>query len=415
MLAEEASELMRQVVNQVQDSEDRRREEIRVRGELKKLDELENRRRLITSKRRQQHLENCPDTRVRISRDIARGVKYSNLIQMMEKEDRRQEERRLDELWYKIMLKESELQKTRDADETRKRTLAGKATGLILEEQIAGRSSSAGQVQRLREQERLELERLWAEVRAEEVRNLAHEREKRERLKRELEGQLMVARRRMEEQTRQQAEVERLLKVANEDELRKEREASAMNSEYLRSEMMVYMRSLEDLRRMEAKRVAEVNAIIEESAKDARTRHGLASKRYREGRERILQDFLVERDEQLRLKREGEKEERKRLEVEGNMVRKDAEAGAAEGHTEAMKRRQLALNYGQQLQAQRQYDEEKRRREAERDRLLHCNALKENEEYLKLTQAMVNAPEIITPSAFKIMLKEYAARRDAAQ
>ncbi|XP_015117227.1 cilia- and flagella-associated protein 53-like [Diachasma alloeum] len=415
MLEMEDSELMREVVNQVHSSEDAKREEIRIRAEMKKREEEENRRKLITSKRRQQHLENCPETRERISRDIARGVKYSNLIQMLEKETRRKEDRQLDELWYKLMLKENENQRMREKDEMRKRMMVGKTTGLILEQQIAGRSSSAGQVQRLREQEKLELEHLWDEVRAEEVRNLAHEREKRERLKGELEEQLMVARRSIAEQNSQQAEVERMLKVANEEELRKEREEIAKNTEHLRQEMMAYMRSLEDLRVEEAKRAAEVNAIIEESARDAGTRRDLASKRYREGRKRILENFLAERDEQMRLKRESAREEQRRLEEENYCLRKDAEVGAADGRAEAVRRRQMALHYGQQLQAQRQYDEEKKRREVDRDRAVYRDALKENEEYVKLTEEMVNAPEIIAPRAFKIMLKEYSARRDAQQ
>ncbi|XP_011297535.1 trichohyalin-like [Fopius arisanus] len=415
MLEKEDSELMREVVNQVHSCENARREEIRIRAEGKKREEEENRRMLITSKRRQQYLENCPETRERISRDIARGVKYSNLIQMLEKETLRQEERELDELWYQIMLRESENLKRHDEEVMRKRIMVGKTTGLILEQQIAVRSSSSGQVQRLREQEKLELEGLWDEVRAEEVRNLAHERGKRERLKGELEEQLMVARRRMAEQSRQQAEVERLLKVANEEELRKEKEEIAKNTEYLRKEMMAYMRSLEDLRAVEMRREAEVNAIIEESARDAGARRDLASKRYKEGRKRILENFMVERDEQMRLKREYAEGERRRLEEERHLCKREAEVGAAYGHAEAMRRREMALHYGQELQAQRQYDEEKKRREVDRDRVVYRDALRENEEYMKLTEEMVNAPEIIAPSAFKIMLKEYMARRDAQQ
>ncbi|XP_063988489.1 uncharacterized protein LOC135168350 [Diachasmimorpha longicaudata] len=415
MLEIEDSELMREVVNQVQSTEETKRETTKNIIVMKKREEEANRRMLITTKRRQQHLENCPETRERISRDIARGVKYSNLIQMLEKEMQKKETRQLDELWYKIMLKENEKQKLKEKEEMMKRMTLGRTTGLILEHQIAGRSSSIGQVQRLREQEKLELEHLWNEVRAEEVRYLAHEREKRERLKGELEEQLMVARRRIAEENCHQAEVERMLKVTNEEELRKESEKIAKNTEFLRNEMMVYMRSLEDLRVEEAKREAEVNAIIEESARDAGAKRDLASKRYREERKRILENYLLERDEQMRLRREILGEERRRLEEENYCLRKDAEVGVADGRAEAMRRREMALHYGQQLQAQRQWDALKKHQEMDKDRVMHRDALKENEEYMRLTEEVVNAPEIIAPSAFKIMLKEFTTRRDEQQ
>uniref|UniRef100_A0A6V7LBW9 Trichohyalin-plectin-homology domain-containing protein n=1 Tax=Bracon brevicornis TaxID=1563983 RepID=A0A6V7LBW9_9HYME len=414
MLLREDAELMREVVNQIHNSEEAKRVQMRIAAEEKKIEEERNRRCFITNKKRQQHFENCPETRVRISRDITRGVKYSNLIQMLENEEKRQAERKLDELWYKIMLKENETQRIRDDEAKCKREMMSKETGLILEQQIAGRSSSVGQVQRLREQERLELERLWNEVRAEEVRKLAQEREKRERLRRDLEEQLMSAKRRMAEQHRQQADVERMLKVVNEEGLKKEREAIINNKESLRKEVMAYMKNLEDLREEQARREVEVNAIIEESAKDAQARRDLASKRYKEERKRNLAKFLLERDEQMRWKQQAKKEQEKFIEDEKNLLTKEAEVSAADSINETERKREAALHYGKQLLAQRQYDEERKCQEAEKDRQFHNDTLKDNKEYLKLTEELVNAPEIITPSAFRIKLEEYTARRDAA-
>lgn len=410
MFRNEDAELTRELIDRAHRRVHTRTEETRKYAEKQRQQDEENRRAMVTLKRQQQYLVACPEARDKVSREITRGVKYSNLVQILEKNTRQREEKQLDTHWHEIMIKENNAHKQREEDELRKRKIAEKDAGMILLKQMTSRSIHNEQTRRLREQERQELEQLWQEVRDEEILNLKLERAKRQRLKRDLEDQLISAERRIVERLKHDAEVNHKLKIASEREIAKEQAEIAEYSANLRNEMMAYMKNLKELREQNKQKEAEVEAIVQQSAKDVELQRKLAMKRYKEQRKRMLEEVLVGRKNQLIEKQEIERQRKNHCDLDREFCRKDAERNAIANIVETTQRREMALHYGQQLQAQQEQKRINKCLEAKVDGQKHWHTRVHEEEYQKLTEELINAPEIITPNAFKSMLKECAAR-----
>lgn len=414
MIQAEEAELTREVVDQLRQKANSRTEEMRMCTEMERANEEENRRVTVMLKRQQQYFESCPELRDKISREMARSVKYANLAQILEKDDRMREERRLDKLWHEIMLREIEEKRKRDDEEKQKRLMKDKETSIILVEQMANSSTSSDDARRLSDEEHEKLEKLWADVRIEEMKELERERTKRMKLKQDLEEQLLLVKQRLANEARHKAAIENKLRMENQAELERDKKNILQKSANLHREMMAYMKSLEDLRREEAVRNAEVEAIIDKSSRDIAERHNLAIERYNENRKRLLNDVMAARDNQLREKQEIKNQERKRFDEERELYKKEMQREAAESVAQINKRREIALRYGEELKAQCDLLKMKKYHDAEMSQKSEHDP-KHLDECKKYTEKLLNTPEIITPSAFKVMLKECAARRENEQ
>ncbi|XP_053598435.1 trichohyalin-like [Microplitis demolitor] len=385
MISSEEALLSRELVNLDHKRKDTRAEEAAKQDELHRMREEEERRHLVTSKRQQQYFENSPEARDKMSREIARGVKFANLAQILEKNSRHREEKQLDQLWHEIMSKEAAAQKQHENNLLAKRRAREKETGSILSQQMAARSSTEEELRRQREEERQELENLWAQVREEEVRNLEAEKLKREKFKRDLEEQLTEARKQFA------------------DKMKQEKEISS------------YMKYLEELKAEQAKRKEEVEAIIEQSARDIEARRDLARKQYQEHQARLRHEIIRARDDQLKAKRDLEAKQRRKVKEEREVCRKDAQLAAAASVEDVYKKKEMARRYRQELQAQLELQEINKRRDAIEDMEKYQRALKEQDEYEKFKDEVVKKPDFIPIDAFKFMMKECAARQDSKQ
>lgn len=382
----------------------RRAEELRKQME-------EQRLATVKEKRMRQYLDRCPEARDKIAKETTLETKYSNLGQMAENEAKRQAEKEEDMLWYQLMLKEVEAKKVRELEEIRRRYEDGQLLVATLAMQVADKSASADEQKKSKEED-LENPETFA---VGEPPDPAKEREKRERLKKDLEEQASEARRYLEARAREEEAVDNALRILNEVEVARERAITRESVLRLRDEIAAYMASVEEFRKEETRRKAEIEEFVATTAREAEARRDLAKAKSREERERRLRGVLEGREQQLREKRVVEEEKNKRSILDDELRRKETEAEASLEAEAEMTRRENALRYGQELKAQQKYTEEMRRRENEKiERILRDN-LEREKEYEKLAEQMLNAPEIITPHAFKTLLKECAARREAKQ
>lgn len=415
MISSEEALLSRELVNLDHKRKDTRAEEAAKQDELHRMREEEERRHLVTSKRQQQYFENSPEARDKMSREIARGVKFANLAQILEKNSRHREEKQLDQLWHEIMSKEAAAQKQHENNLLAKRRAREKETGSILSQQMAARSSTEEELRRQREEERQELENLWAQVREEEVRNLEAEKLKREKFKRDLEEQLTEARKQFADKMKQEAAVAEKLKFISEAEINEEKKRISDSKIKLQKEISSYMKYLEELKAEQAKRKEEVEAIIEQSARDIEARRDLARKQYQEHQARLRHEIIRARDDQLKAKRDLEAKQRRKVKEEREVCRKDAQLAAAASVEDVYKKKEMARRYRQELQAQLELQEINKRRDAIEDMEKYQRALKEQDEYEKFKDEVVKKPDFIPIDAFKFMMKECAARQDSKQ
>ncbi|XP_017757846.1 PREDICTED: trichohyalin-like [Eufriesea mexicana] len=415
LLLKEEMGLIHEVIHQAQHGDDARMDDIRLRVEEIRKEEEERRLALVAAKRMQQYLAQCPEIREKLSRRSAIETKLGNLAQMADNEAKKQAERELDHLWHELTLKEIEAKKEREVEEAKRRCLAQQDNMTVLAKQVAGKLVLEEQKKQVQKEDREHLDRLWATLREEERKNLERERQKRERIKKELQEQILIAKRKLAEQARHEREMERFRHAIVTEELAKERSSIKEASAALRQELLAYLEYLEELRKEEAKRDMEVDRIVEQSSKDAATRRTLAAKKFREVRERLLQDVLRGREEQLRIKSEKERREMEERELEKEMMEKHIESEAKLAAHARQEGKERALRYRKDLEEQWKRSEDARRREIEEDKRMRLEQAKEEEEYRKLTEELLSASENVTPHPFKVLLKECAARYAAEQ
>lgn len=400
-------------MKEAQRGNDSRLEEMRAKTEELRKRREEEQEAIIAAKRMQQYLASCPNVKQTFSKRAAIDAKRCNVAQMADNEVKRSAEVELDALWHKVMLKELETKKREEAEESRRRAWARQETISTLAKQVADKLALEDEKKRIERSELEDLERLWEDVRQAERRNLEMERRKREELKRELEEQILTTKWFLAERARKEAAVDHAFRTLAEKELAAEKAHARGDVGALRAELLAHLKYLEDLRQEEARRNLEVEAIVRQSHEDTETRRRLALKKFKEAREREMQEVLRGREEQLRTKREAQEEERRLKMEEKEALEKQIEMNANLTAIEQEKIRRRTLRYRLDLEEQRGQVEATKRRELEEDRRRNTEMKKRADEYQRLTDELLNASENITPHPFKVLLQQCAARHTA--
>lgn len=410
VLLREQMSLTREVVDQAQHGGDARLDEMRARTEQLRKQQEEQRLALVAAKRMQQYLARCPEIRGQMAKKYTAEVKEGNLIQMAENEAKRQESEELEKLWHNLMLRDVEAKKEREVEEAKSRCLGDREVVMTLEKQIAGKLALEDQKKQVQKEDREYVACLKEEMRKEELERLENERTKRDALKKELQEQVLEAKRRLAEKARREAEMDRMRDTLAAADLAREKSKIKESSAALRRELLAYLQYLEDVRREEATKDIAVDRIIEESLKEANVRRDLAVRQFKEARERVLQDVLRGRDEQMELKRQSERDEQERRRLEREEMEKAMETEAKLTVCARREDNDRKLRYKRDLEEQRKCADDCRRREAEETEKWHREEAKRQEEYSKLTDELLTASEDITPHPFKVLLKQCAAR-----
>lgn len=411
LLLREQMSLTREVVDQAQHGDDARMDEMRERSEQLRKQQEEQRLAVVAAKRMQQYLAQCPEFRQRILKKFAIDAKMGNLAQMADNEAKKRAEKELDGLWHELMLKDVEMKKEREIEEMKNRCLIEQSNVSTLAKQIAGKLALEEQRKEVEREDREYIEQMLKKLREEDARKLEEERRKRETLKKELQDQILIAKRQLAERARQEAEMDRLRQTLAEEELAKERSKIKESSAALRKELLSYLEYLEELRKEEARRNIELDRTVEQWMKDAAAKRDLAKKKMKEAKQKSLQEMLRSLEEQLKIKCDREKQEMEERRLEKEALEKEIELNAKLAARAKEEARNKMLCYGKELEDQwTQISEARRRERAEEIEKIRLEELKQQEEYQKLTEELLNASENITPHPFKILLKQCAAR-----
>lgn len=390
----------------------RRDECARFEEKLARIEELRKRveeehEATVAAKQMQRYLASCPDIKREFSRRFTIDAKQCNAAQMANKETRRLAEKELDSVWHEIMLRDTETKRHKETEELERRILAKQETVSTLAKQVSDKLALEDEKKRVERDEQEHLERLCEDMRRAELRNLEMERQKREKLKEELEEQILTAKKFIAERAREEATVDRAFRMLTEEELARERARAKQDTTALRAELDSYLKYLENLQQEKVKRNLEVEAIIRQSHEDIEAKRELALKRFKEARRLAAQEVLRGREEQLKERQEAEKREQRLKMEEREALERQLEMDAELAATEEKENREKALRYGLELKEQQRCVETTRRHELEEERRYHQAEMKRQaEEYQRLADKLLNASESITPHPFKALLKD---------
>ncbi|XP_012529492.3 trichoplein keratin filament-binding protein [Monomorium pharaonis] len=375
--------------------------------ELRKQHEQEH-ETMVAAKQKQRFLMSCPDIKQELSRRATIDAKRCNVEQMADNEARRLAEKELDAVWYEIMLRENGTKGHKEMEESeRRRTLAQQETVSALAKQVADKLTLEDEKKVEKRDEQEHLDRLCEDMRQAELRNLEMERQKREKLKEELEEQILTTKKFLAERAREEAMVDRAFGKLAEEELAKEKARVKQDTAILRAELDSYLKYLKDLQQEEVKRNLEMEAIVRQSQENIEARRKLALKKFKEARQHAAQEVLRGREEQLKTRQEAEERERLLKMEEREALERQIEMDAELTAMERKETRQKTLRYGLELKEQQRCIETTRRQELEEERRYYQAEMKrQTEEYQRLTDELLNASESITPHPFKAVLKE---------
>nr|XP_012148891.1 PREDICTED: trichohyalin [Megachile rotundata] len=411
LLLREQMNLTREVVYQAQHGDDARMDEMRQRNAELRREQEEQRLAIVAAKRMQQYLEQCPEAREKIAKRSTVQAKMGNLAQIADNEAKKRAEKELDNLWHELMLKEVEMKKEREVEEAKNRCVIEQTNLSTLAKQMAGKLALKEHKKQVQQEDKEYMEQLMKKFREEELKRLEKEREDREKLKKDLQDQILVAKRQLAERARHEQEIDRLRQTLAEEELARERSKIQETSAALRKELLAYLQYLEDLRKEEAKRNIEVDRIVQQWMKDSADERDLAKKKFKEFQQRNLQEVLRAREEQLKIKCEREKQEMEQRRLEKEALEMDIELNAKlAAHAKELKKKKMLCYRGELEEQWRQTDEARRREKQEDIERVKLEELRQQQEYEKLTDELLNASENIVPHPFKILLKQCAAR-----
>ncbi|KAL6267917.1 hypothetical protein P5V15_000985 [Pogonomyrmex californicus] len=406
LISSEEANLTKDIIETARRDELARLEEKLARTEELRKRHEEEREAIVAAKQMQQYLASCPDIKRELSRRSAIDAKRCNAAQMANNEAKRLAEKELDAVWHEITLRDIEVQRRKEAEESERRTLAHQETVSTLAKQVADKLALEEERKRVKRDEQEHLKRLCEDDRQAELRNFETERRKREKLKEEFEEQILAAKKLLADRAREEAAVDWTFGTL-EEELAKEKARAKQNTAALRAELDSYLKYLEDLRREEVKRNYEMEAIVRQSHEDVEARRELALKKFKEARRRATQEVLRGREEQLKERQEAEERERRLKLEEREALERQIEMDANLTAMEQKESRQKALRYGLELKEQQRCVEMTRRHELEEERRYYQAEMKRQaEEYQKLTDELLNASGSITPHPFKALLKE---------
>ncbi|XP_011691553.1 PREDICTED: trichohyalin [Wasmannia auropunctata] len=361
----------------------------------------------VAAKQMQRYLASCPDIKQELSRRSAIDAKRSNAAQMADNQARGLAEKELDAVWHEIMLREAVAKRHKETEESERRALAQQETVSTLARQVADKLALEDEKKRVERDEQEHLERLCEDTRRAELRNLEMKRQKREKLKKELEEQILTTSKFLAERAREEAMVDRAFIALAEEEQAMEKTRAKQDTAAIRVELNSYLKYLKDLKQEEVKRNLEMEAIIRQSHEATEARRELALKKFKETRRRAAQEVLRGREEQLMTRQEAEERARRMKMEEREALERQIEMDADLTATEQKESRQKALRYGLELKEQQRCAEETRRHELEEEQRQHQSEMKRQaEEYQRLADELLNASESITPHPFKALLKE---------
>lgn len=385
LVLNEESSLTRELAEEARRAEDARFEEMRaITEELRKQQEQE-RGTLVAVKRTQQYLASCQTVKEEYSKECAINAKRGNVAQIASNEAKRSAEKELEELWHRAMQRQLETEKLRETQESAKRATAQREVATTLVKQVAEKLALEEEERKRHQRSELEqLERLREESRLVESRDLQLRRQKQERLKREIEEEILAVQRQREKRAREEAAANRASAQGEMLNERSPRNAAAT----LRTESMAYVRYLEDLRRDKVEREREVEAAIVRSHEDAEARRELARRQLEEARERSLQEVLRGREEQVRARRDAEAAEQRLKMKEREALERQIESDANLTAMERRESRQKAYRYGLELKEQQERQKQQQRRLVEAERHRESEEVKKWEDRMRLAEEM---------------------------
>ncbi|XP_049964579.1 trichohyalin-like [Schistocerca serialis cubense] len=365
MLQKEDSALTAECVDRMLRADGDKLEQMRARVAQDRARRDAEARQLAEAKRLQQYRLRIDELRGHRSRLLAQEAVKGQLCQIEERQRLRQLERDEARFWDEVMRKEVQAKMAREEQDAREKADRDREMRETLDKQVAGLARQREEEQRLRQEQMRHNEHVLRQLKLEQQ-GLAEELEKRRaQLAAELQEQIAVRHRFLDEAKRQEDVVDQTFARLTEEALRREkaqqldlsgralyRSWCRCSQASLRREQQLFRENLEEMRRKKMEEECELDRLLAEEQEKLRVRQDTMRAKARAAREQLMEGVLSERAQQLE-----HRQRQRQLEAEQQRAERELAEQLRRGH-EALtlehqrRRAELQRQYGRELRQQ---------------------------------------------------------------
>ncbi|XP_069673474.1 cilia- and flagella-associated protein 53-like isoform X2 [Periplaneta americana] len=401
MLLEEEDSLMKEYVDKAQKVNEKKLEEIKLRTqEIRNKREAE-RKKIVQEKRLQQYTERCEHIRSILSKRMLEEVKKGQQYQMKEREYLKEQEREAEKMWAEVAKKEYEAKVTREIADARRKFQRDKETAeMLLLQQKSIEAQNKEERQRILEEEVRMKKQIDAELRKEKMNALEYKLKERQRVFSDLMEQIKRREEFLNRMAKEEEILEKTFSRIAKAELDRELASKQDYRETLKRESQLYRDNLAELRRRRAQEEAELEKMLQQERDKVETQRKERAMKLKAARQKLKDDVLQGRKEQVEYNAAQEEKLRRAEEEEfklQEMVRQQNARLTAE-HDRQIKL--LQKKYAQDLKDQIEYSKQVKARELEEIEREWKAGLLEEECYLRLIQELLGRPQKLEPHPF---------------
>ncbi|XP_050305842.1 cilia- and flagella-associated protein 53-like [Anthonomus grandis grandis] len=390
LLCKEERAFYYQTVDQAQKGAERKMEEMKQKAEALKARREEERLELVHKKRIEQYQERCQDLRPHLAKKNLMESKYSQLQQIRENEAKREVDRELDKMWYELTVKEAEAKKEREVQELLERRNKEKEMLKVWDMQIKGKELLKEEMDKVAQEDRLEMQKLSEQLRREEIEALDAKIRKKDSAAQQIIEQMAIQKKLEEQRKKEENALDQAFNTLAQLELEREKAAIVNASGQARKETAMYRKHLKELEAERKHEEKKLNELLEIHRKEIERKQDEAKCKIVEAKRKLQRDVLAERAEQLRYKKQEAEQQLKLKEAENELLRMAFETNERLQAESDRLEKQASMQYRDDLSRQIAYNNVLRQREREELERQLAEGLREEEKYREITKQMLS-------------------------
>ncbi|CAH1116613.1 unnamed protein product [Phaedon cochleariae] len=411
LLCNEERKFYSEVIEIAQKGDEMKMEEMKKRAQILKARREEDRLKIVHQKRIDQYRDRCQELRPSLMKKHIIETKNAQFQQIRENEARREADRELDRMWNDLNAKEMRAKMEREEQDIINQKNRQLDLLNVWQKQIKGKELLKAEIQKVAQEDKIEMDNLRDELRREEIEALDAKIRKRNERAKELMEQIasqeqLLAKRKLEEDTLDQA-----FNQLAELEIQREKQAIKDFTTQAKRETAMYKKHLKELEEERKKEEKELDMLLETYRKEIEGKQDEAKCKILEAKKKLQRNVMEGRAEQLAHKRQQAENQLKLKQAENELLRmafdKNERLQAESDRLEAEAVRQ----YRDDLKQQIEYSNLLREREKQELKRQLEEGRKEEEMYQKIVEEMVKGNvESDAKHPFRKVLENYDCR-----
>ncbi|XP_022913263.1 cilia- and flagella-associated protein 53-like [Onthophagus taurus] len=412
LMAEDERDFYYETIDNLQKGKTLKLNEIKEKIARLRSERETERLKLVEQKRLQQYADRCEELRPIMAEKRLKESKIIQLQQMRENEARRQADKELDGMWYQMMQKELFCRMQREEQEEIDLHLKQVQQREDLEKQIKGNIQAREEAKRLKEEDRIELERMIAELKEQELQKSNDARKKSKENAEELRKQIEFQRQLLAERAKAEEELEMAYTKLAQEQYEKERSGIKNTKSVANRELKMYSEYLKQLKVNDKIEEERLGQLLKEFSLAAQKKEDDARCKVIQAKQKLLEDTIKGIAEQRAYKLKKAQEELKEQEAANELMKLCIDTNNK--LIEEYKRNQFCVKqkYKEDLEKQINYNKLLKEREnAELERMLELGR-KEEEDYKQKVKDIIEQSfnDAGFKHPFRAVLEQYDCR-----